>query len=132
MQKVATNLTKAADHFLLTNKMELSISPIQTEDVDLLVRKVEYPTHLDNPLYRLMFPRPKGQQWDQREDKIRWTVDGALETIHREDETLYKACGGDRLPVGLIGWTTSPGAFAKGMDGGNCAKNDTIIESEAG
>lgn len=44
MQKVATNLTEATDHFLLTNKMEVSMPPVQTEDVDLLVRKVEYRT----------------------------------------------------------------------------------------
>ncbi|KAL4948878.1 hypothetical protein BDW69DRAFT_198540 [Aspergillus filifer] len=112
--------------------MEISISPVKAEDVDLLVRKVEYPAHRDNPLYRLMFPQSKGQQWDQREDEIKWTIDGTLETVNREDETLYMACGGDGLPAGLIGWTTSPGAFAKGMDGGNCAKNNTIVESEAG
>ncbi|KAL4961400.1 GNAT family N-acetyltransferase [Aspergillus stella-maris] len=112
--------------------MELSISLVQPEDVDLLVRKVEYHAHQDNPLYRLMFSRPKGQQWEQSEDEIKWTVDGIIETINRQDETLYKACGGDGLPVGLIGWTTSPGVFAKGMDGENCAKNVTINESEAG
>ena len=97
----------------------------------MLVRKVEYPAHQDNPLYRLMFPQSKGQQWDQREDEIKWMIDGILETVNREDETLYKACGEDGLPAGLIGWTTSPGAFMD-MDGGNGAKNNTIVESEAG
>lgn len=90
--------------------MAFSISPVETEDVDLLVPKVEFPAHQDNPLCRLMFPRSK----EQREDQIRWTIDGLLETVHQEDEALYKACGEDGSPVGLIGWTTSPGAFAKG------------------
>ncbi|EGC44288.1 conserved hypothetical protein [Histoplasma capsulatum var. duboisii H88] len=93
--------------------MAFSISPVETEDVDSLARKVEFPAHQGNLLYRLMFPRSK----EQREDQIRWTIDGLPETVHQEDEALYKACGEDGSPVGLIGWTTSPGAFAKGMSG---------------
>ncbi|EER38160.1 conserved hypothetical protein [Histoplasma capsulatum H143] len=91
--------------------MAFSISPVETEDVDSLARKVEFPAHQANLLYRLMFPRSK----EQREDQIRWTIDGLPETVHQEDEALYKACGEDGSPVGLLGWTTSPGAFAKGM-----------------
>ncbi|KAL2807738.1 hypothetical protein BJX63DRAFT_425153 [Aspergillus granulosus] len=110
--------------------MELSISPVETKDVDLLVRKVEFPAHQDNPLYRLMFPRSMEQRWEQREDEIRWTIDGLLETVHQEDETLYKACGEDGSPVGLIGWTTSPGAFAKGMSR-DCTHGGPVVKSGA-
>ena len=46
----------------LVNNMAISISPVKAEDVDLLVRKVEYPAHLDGPLYRLMFPLSYEQQ----------------------------------------------------------------------
>lgn len=49
--------------------MAFSISPAKAEDVDLLVRKVDYPAHQDNPLYRLMFPRSK-EQWELREDMV--------------------------------------------------------------
>jgi hypothetical protein len=93
--------------------MELSISPVEAEDVDLLVRKVEFPAHQDGPLYRLMFPRSTEQLWEQREDEIRWTIDGLLETVDQKDEALYKACGEDGSPVGLIGWTTSSGGLAR-------------------
>ena len=82
--------------------MELSISPVQPEDVDLLVRKVEYPAHKNGPLHLLMFPRPKEQelekQRDQKEDEIKWMIDGILDAVCRED-ILYNACGGDGLPV---------------------------------
>ncbi|KAL2832912.1 acyl-CoA N-acyltransferase [Aspergillus cavernicola] len=63
--------------------MALSISPVTTEDVDLLVRKVEYPTHQSSPLHRLM------------------------------KEILYKACGEDQVPVGLIGWTWQGGKMVE-------------------
>lgn len=110
--------------------MELSISPVETEDVDLLVRRVEFPAHQDNPLYRLMFPRSTEQHWEQREDEIRWSIDGLLETVHQEDEALYKAYGEDGSPVGLIGWTTSPGAFAKGMSR-DCTHGGPVVKSGA-
>jgi len=29
-----------------------------------------------------MFPLSKEEQWEQREDEIRWTFDGTLETIN--------------------------------------------------
>ncbi|KAK2811983.1 hypothetical protein FQN50_001690 [Emmonsiellopsis sp. PD_5] len=95
--------------------MACSISPVEAQDVDLLVRKVEFPAYQDDLLQRLMFPYSKERQQEQREDEIRWTIDGLLETVHQGDEALYKACGEDGSPVGLIGWTTSPGTFAKGL-----------------
>ncbi|KAL4981458.1 hypothetical protein BDW68DRAFT_172378 [Aspergillus falconensis] len=110
--------------------MELSISPVETEDVDLLVRKVEFPAHQDSPLHRWMFPRSTEQHWEQREEEIRWTIDGLLETVHQTDEALYKACGEDGSPVGLIGWTTSLGAFAKGMSR-DCTHGGLVVESGA-
>ncbi|KZF23744.1 hypothetical protein L228DRAFT_246589 [Xylona heveae TC161] len=109
--------------------MEFSISPVKTEDVDLLVRKVEFPAHQDNPLYRIMFPRSIEHQWEQREDEIRWMIDGLLEAVHQDDESLYKVCGVNGLPVGLIGWTTSPGAFAKGINGGDCSQTNLTNKS---
>ncbi|KAL4903777.1 hypothetical protein BDW74DRAFT_33957 [Aspergillus multicolor] len=128
--------------------MDLQISPIKAEDVQLLVRNVEYPAHQDNPLYLLMFPRSKSkeqeasheQQREQtpREDEIKWMVDGTLETVCRGDETLYKACTGDGVPVGLIGWTTNPGrgasAGGKDMDGREGAENarDAASKSKTG
>lgn len=108
--------------------MALTISPVKTEDINLLVRKVEFPAHQDNPLYRLMFPRSKEQHWEEKEDEIKWTIDGLLETVHQEDEVLYKACGEDGLPVGLIGWTTSPGASATGVD---CTHSGPVVKSGA-
>lgn len=57
--------------------------PVQPADVDLLVRKVGH----------------RGQ----REDEIRWLMNELLETVDRGGETLYKACGEDGLPLGLIG-----------------------------
>ncbi|KMP02466.1 hypothetical protein CIHG_06476 [Coccidioides immitis H538.4] len=118
----------APKHILLsTNKMACSISPVEAEDVDLLVRKVEFPAHQDNLLYSLMFPRSKEQQWEQREDKIRWTIDGLLETVHQGGEVLYKACGEDGSPVGLIGWTASPGAFAKGVKTSDCIHSGPVV-----
>ncbi|KAL2838691.1 hypothetical protein BJX68DRAFT_248704 [Aspergillus pseudodeflectus] len=111
--------------------MVLSISPVETEDVNLLVRKVEFPAHQDNPLYRLMFPHSKEQHWEEKEDEIRWTIDGLLETVHQEDEALYKACGEDGSPVGLIGWTTSPGAFATGVKCRDCPHAGPVVKSRA-
>ncbi|CEL09842.1 hypothetical protein ASPCAL12971 [Aspergillus calidoustus] len=111
--------------------MVLSISPVETEDVNLLVRKVEFPAHQDNPLYRLMFPHSKEQHWEEKEDEIRWTIDGLLETVHQEDEALYKACGEDGSPVGLIGWTTSPGAFATGVKCRDCPHGSPVVKSGA-
>lgn len=105
--------------------------PVRAEDVDLLVRKVEFPAHQDNPLYLLMFPGSKERQWDQTEEEIRWTIDGLLETVYREDETLYKACGEDGLPVGLIGWTTSPGTCAASVNGGSCDQNCSTVKPKA-
>jgi hypothetical protein len=96
-------------------------SPVELEDVDLLVRKVEYPAHRGSPLYRLMFPHSGEQHLAQREDEIKWTIDGLLETIHQGVESLYKACGEDGSPVGLIGWTNDPGASVKGVEKGNDA-----------
>lgn len=107
--------------------MAFSISPVETEDVDSLARKVEFPAHQGNLLYRLMFPRSK----EQREDQIRWTIDGLPETVHQEDEALYKACGEDGSPVGLIGWTTSPGAFAKGMKSRDHIDSGRVVRSGA-
>lgn len=111
--------------------MAISISRVRAEDVDLLVRKVEYPAHQDNPLYLLMFPRSKERQWEQTKDEIRWTIDGLLETVHREDETLYKACDEDGLPVGLIGWTICPGACAANANGGSCVQNGSTVKPGA-
>ncbi|EFR01222.1 hypothetical protein MGYG_04226 [Nannizzia gypsea CBS 118893] len=102
--------------------MAISISPVQPGDVDFLTRKVEYPAHLDGPLYRVMFPHSQKLRWEEEEDEIRWTADAILEAIHREDEVLYKACGDDGLPVGLIGWTTSAGASAEFIQGGRAVK----------
>lgn len=99
--------------------MACSISPVE----------VEFPAHQDNLLYRLMFPRPEERQWEQREDEIRWTIDGLLETVHQEDETLYKACGEDGSPVGLIGWTTSPGASVNGVKRGDCINSGPAAKS---
>jgi hypothetical protein len=64
-----------------------------------------------------MFPRPDERQWEQKEDEIRWTIDGLLETVYQDDESLYKACGEDGSPLGLIGWTISPRASVKGVKG---------------
>ncbi|KAG5300626.1 NAT_SF acetyltransferase domain-containing protein [Histoplasma ohiense] len=89
--------------------------------------KIEFPAHQDNLLYRLIFPRSK----EQREDQIRWTIDGLLETVHQEDEALYKACGEDGSPVGLIGWTTSPGAFAKGVKRRDHIDSGQVVRSGA-
>ncbi|KAL2829865.1 hypothetical protein BJY01DRAFT_240556 [Aspergillus pseudoustus] len=109
--------------------MALSILPVEPEDVELLVRKVGFPAYQDNPLHRLMFPRSTEQQ---REDEIRWTIDGLLEAVHRGDEALYKACGEDGSPVGFIGWTTNPGASPKGMDSEtstNCVHDCPVVKS---
>jgi hypothetical protein len=97
--------------------MKLSISPVQADDVDVLVRKVELPAHQDGPLHRLMFPLSTGQQLDEREAEIIWTADGFRQAVQQQDEILYKSCGEDELPVGLIGWTVSPDASTKTIDG---------------
>jgi hypothetical protein len=78
-----------------------------------------------------MFPRSAEQQWDHREDEIGWAIDGIYEAIDRENEMLYKACEADGLPIGLIGWTTSSGAFSKGiMKGENGVQDDPKIKFE--
>lgn len=115
--------------FLSTNRMACSILPVEAEDVDFLVRKVEFPAHQDNLLYRLMFPRLKDRQWEQKEDEIRWTIDGLLETVYQGDEALYKVCGEDGSPVGLIGWTFSLEAFAKGEKRRNCIRSGPVVRS---
>jgi hypothetical protein len=107
--------------------MGLSISPVETEDVDLLVRKVELPAHQDGPLHRFMFPCPG----DQKESEIRWMMDGLLETVYRENETLFKACGEEGLSVGLIGWALNSGALSERMNGGNRIQNSPTWESKA-
>lgn len=44
---------------------------------------------------------------------------------------LYKGYGADGLPIGLIGWTTSSGAFSKGiMKRENCVQDDPKIKFE--
>ncbi|KAK2785275.1 hypothetical protein FQN53_007851, partial [Emmonsiellopsis sp. PD_33] len=80
--------------------ISISISSVEAQDVDCLVRKVEFPAHQDTLLHRLMFPcSTNGRQREQREeDEIRWTIDRLLETVRRGDEALYKACGEDGLP----------------------------------
>lgn len=120
--------------------MAISISPVRAEDVDLLVRKVEFPAHQDSPLNLLIFPRSKERQPEQIEDEVRWMIDGLREAVYREDESLYKACGEDGLPVGLIGWTTSsgvPGACAarqgsKVMSTSSCIPSSLDVESWLG
>lgn len=109
--------------------MACSISPVEAQDVDLLVRKVEFPAHQDNLLYRLMFPCSQERQWEQREEEIRWTIDGLIETVHQGDEALYKACGEDGLPVGLIGWTTCHGTFTKGVKSKDCIDSGPVGKS---
>lgn len=112
-------------------QMAFSLSPVKSEDVSVLVRRVEFPAHLDSPLRRFMFPLSTEQQWDCNEDEIKWAIDGIHEAICRENESLYKACGADGLPVGLIGWTTCSGVFSKGMiNGQNFIQDDSIINSE--
>lgn len=106
--------------------MGFSISPVETEDIDLLVRKVDVPAHQDGLLYRLMFPHSN----HAKENEILWTIDGLLETVHREDENMFKACGEDGLPVGLIGWTTSPGTFAEGINDRH--QNSSTVKSGPG
>lgn len=127
-----TSLCYAPEHLLLsTNEIVSSMSAAEAEDVDLFARKVEFPACEDNLLYHLMFPRSKERQWEQGEDEIRWTIDGLLETVHREDEVLYKACGEDGSPVRLIGWTTSPGTFAKRAKRGGFIHGGLIVEPGA-
>lgn len=93
------------------------ISPVKADDVHCLVRKVEYPAHQDTPLYHLMFPQSEQDRGKHTEDEIRWTIDSLLEAVHQGHDALYKICGSDGSPVGLIGWTTSPGASVKGEAG---------------
>lgn len=107
--------------------MGLLISPVETEDVDLLVRKVEFPAHQDGPLHRFMFLSPG----DQKESEMRWMVDGLLEAVYRENETLFKACEEEGLPIGLIGWTLGSGALSERIDGGNRIQNSPTSESKS-
>ncbi|KAL4892642.1 acyl-CoA N-acyltransferase [Aspergillus ambiguus] len=94
--------------------MPFSISPVEADDVDQLIRRIQYPTHQSNPLTLLMFPHSRNEiRPEHREREIQWEIDGLLDTVHRGDEILYKACGIDGSPVGLIGWTHSPGTFSK-------------------
>lgn len=116
--------------------MTLLISPVEPEDVDLLVRKVEFPAHQNGLLYRFMFPLSMKEHSKQREDEIiedeiRWTTDGLLETIYQESEVLYKACGDDGSPVGLIGWTSSPEGHTKRLKSMECMHNGCSVKSGA-
>jgi hypothetical protein len=72
-------------------------------DTDLLVRKVDYPENQDNPLYPLMFPVSEKES-EQREEEIRWMVEGLLKTLSGQRENIRMACRVDGTPVGLVGW----------------------------
>ncbi|KAF7629573.1 hypothetical protein AFLA_013287 [Aspergillus flavus NRRL3357] len=111
--------------------MAFPLSPVEIEDVDALVRNVEYPAHLHGPLRRLMLAHSAEQQWKYREDEIRWVTEGIYQALDLQDEILYKACGADGQPVGIIGWTTSSHPFSKGMKyGEQCIQEGPIIKCE--
>jgi hypothetical protein len=83
--------------------MTFLLSHVVATDTDLLVRKVEYPANQDNPLYRLMFPVSE-KEAEQREEEIRWMVEGLLKTLSGQRDNLRMACRVDGTPVGLVGW----------------------------
>ncbi|KAJ5715974.1 uncharacterized protein N7483_013155 [Penicillium malachiteum] len=58
------------------------------KDVDMLVRRVEFPAHANGPLHRLMFPHETEHQLDYTEDEIKWTINGIYEAIGLEDECV--------------------------------------------
>lgn len=119
--------------FFLSNQDQIAfpLSPVEIEDVDALVRNVEFPAQLHSPLRRLMFPHSEEQQWKYREDEIRWVTEGIYQALDLQDEILYKACGADGQPVGIIGWTTSSHFFSKGMKyGEQCIQEGPIIKCE--
>jgi hypothetical protein len=74
-----------------------------------------------------MFPYSIRQQWDHSEDGITREIDGMYEAIDRENDIIYKACGADGLPVGLIGWTTNSRSFPNGMMNGEKSIPDGLV-----
>jgi ribosomal protein S18 acetylase RimI-like enzyme len=97
--------------------MALTISPVRNEEVDLLMRNFDFPGQRNNPLYGLMFPRANEQQRARKTNETTGATDKILKTLDREDSVLYKICGMDGLPVGLIGWTRFSHGESSGGNG---------------
>lgn len=105
------------------------ISPAIATDVDELAQ-VEFAAHQGSTLHRLMFPHLIEMESEDREEVIKWAAYALDEAIIREDETLYKACRADGLPIGLIGWTST--VPLSDMMGEECVQDSSIISTRRG
>jgi hypothetical protein len=98
--------------------MVFTLSNVVAADIDLLVRKVEYPANLQNPLYLTMFPVSNtDKQEEHREEEIRWMLDGLTEALAGQRENLWKASKPDGTPVGLVGWLVGQATGTCKMNG---------------
>lgn len=102
--------------------MSFSIHPVETRDIDVLVRKVEYPAHQYGPLRLLMFPG-SNKDSKENEEEIQWMIEGLLDTLRVNTENLLKACGLDGSLVGFIGWV-----YEKRQIEGTCVKKKAPSE----
>ena len=82
--------------------MQFTLSTVDADDAELLVRECDFPAMQDNPLHRLMFPHSSDET---AEEEIRWTIQGLRETLQTRPTGFRKICLEDGTPVGFAGWS---------------------------
>jgi GNAT superfamily N-acetyltransferase len=98
------------DHPIIADSCPLprdveDVELVHLADADSLARGVDFPAVESGPLFRLMFPRPSaGFSEQQRDEIIRWHIQGIKEAILSGKTHLRKVCNADGIPVGLAGW----------------------------
>lgn len=86
--------------------MDFRISEVHASDTESLVREVDFPAMEGGPLYRVMFPgSPSNLGEEQREEIIRWYLEGFQEAFECEKTNFLKICTSDGTAAGFCGWT---------------------------
>jgi len=96
--------------------MLFTLSTVDADDAELLVRKCDFPAMRDNPLHLLMFPQSSK---DTEEEEIKWTVEGLQDTLRRRPAGFRKVCLEDGTPVGFAGWSLEQTTPQQGTSSGN-------------
>ncbi|KAJ9245751.1 hypothetical protein DTO271D3_4073 [Paecilomyces variotii] len=82
--------------------MKFTLSPVNADDAESLVRKCDFPAMRDNPLHLLMFPHSCEEM---EEEEIKWTIEGLEKTLQTRSAGFRKVCLEDGTPVGFAGWS---------------------------
>jgi hypothetical protein len=103
--------------------MRFTLSTVDADDAELLVRKCDFPAMRDNPLHLLMFPH---SSQDTEEEEIRWTVEGLQDTLRIRPADFRKICLEDGTPVGFAGWSLEQTTPEEGTNN----SGDVLTEQE--